>query len=246
MKSVRYNLIYIICLCFSFVVNPVTAENLKVAVGLALPPYVLADTNSGIELDIVREALALKGHTITPVYLPFARVPIALADKEVHAALTVNESSGLKNVHFSDSHVTYQNVAVSLKSRNVDIQTVSDLGNYSIIAFQDATKYLGDEYADMAAKNSRYIEKAKQSNQITMLFSSRVDTIVMDINIFKYFRQHEDKVDTSAEEAIHEIFPHSKYKVGFLSVDLRDQFNAGVAELRASGKYNEIVNKYIK
>ncbi|MCG8612635.1 MAG: transporter substrate-binding domain-containing protein [Pseudomonadales bacterium] len=228
-----------------FFSKPLLAENLKVAVGLALPPYVLADDNTGIELDIVREALALKGHTITPVYLPFARVALSLQDKSADAALTVNENSGLPDVHFSNVHVTYQNVAVSLSKQKLQINTVKDLTPLSVIAFQDATKYLGSDFATMALQNKRYSERAKQSQQITQLFAGRVDTVVMDINIFKYFRKNEKKVDTSAPTTVHEIFPASLYKVGFLDKAIRDEFNQALEELRQSGKYDAIIKKYI-
>ena len=221
------------------------ADNLKVAVGLALPPYVIQEDNSGMELDIVREALKLSGHTVEPVYLPFARVSKSLEDKKVDAALTVTEASGIANVHYSEPHITYQNVAVSLAKNSFAIQSVDDLGSHSVIAFQNAVKYLGDTFANMAKTNKRYSEKAKQSNQITMLFGGRVETVVMDINIFKYFRASETKLDTSSDVNIHEIFPPTHYKVGFLKAAYRDQFNEGLATLKSSGKYDEIIKGYV-
>ncbi|GAA3930004.1 substrate-binding periplasmic protein [Litoribacillus peritrichatus] len=222
------------------------AETLKIGVGLALPPYVLPSTNTGIEVDIVREALAVKGYKITPTYLPFARVPIELSDKRVDAAMTVNESSGLTKVFYSDTHVTYQNVAISLQANNFKIDHITDLKAHSIIAFQDATKYLGETFLTMAKSNKRYREYAKQSKQITMLFSKRVETVVMDINIFKYFRREEKSVDTSQPYTVHEIFPPSQYKMAFLSQNIRDDFNEGLKMIKSSGQYDKIVTKYIQ
>ncbi len=225
---------------------PTYAETLKIAVGLALPPYVLHQTNKGIEVDIVREALAIKGYQIAPIYLPFARVPIELTDKRVDAAMTVNESSGLTKVFYSDSHITYQNVAISLASNQFTIHDVSSLGNRSIIAFQGATKYLGETFLTMTKSNDRYRELAKQNKQITLLFSGRVETVVMDINIFKYFRREEKSVDTSSAVSIHEVFPPSHYKMAFLNKDIRDDFNAGLILLKSSGKYENIISRYIQ
>ncbi|GLQ32298.1 substrate-binding periplasmic protein [Litoribrevibacter albus] len=222
------------------------ADNLKLAVGLALPPYVISETNSGMELDVVREALKLVGHTAEAVYLPFGRVPPAVTNGDVDAALTVNESSGLDGVKYSDSHITYQNVAVSLAVNNFSINQISDLSGHSIIAFQDATKYLGDAYASMAGANKRYSEKAKQSKQITMLFAERVDCVVMDINIFKFFKAAETQVKTDRKVVVHEIFEPSNYKVGFRKQTHRDDFNKGLAQLKASGRYVEILRKYVQ
>jgi len=226
--------------------NLAFAKNYKIAVGLALPPYVIQEGNSGMELEVVREALALKGHTVEPVYLPFARVPKSLQDKLVELALTVNESSGLENVFYSDSHITYQNVAVTLAKNKISITSTSELSDKSIIAFQGATKYLGADYADMAANNTKYQERAAQDNQILMLFSDRVNTVVMDINIFKYFRELNKKVDTSLDVTIHEIFAPSYYKVGFLNATLRDEFNESLKELKSSGQYDKIISKYVQ
>ncbi len=126
------------------VVVTLTAKELKVAVGLALPPYIIENTKSGLEVDILKEALAASGHTIKLEFLPFARVPITMKDKTVDCALTINESSGI-TAFYSDSHIAYQNVAISLKSKNVVVNTIADLKKYKIVAFQDATKYLGNE-----------------------------------------------------------------------------------------------------
>ncbi len=233
---------FVMAACSSLIAH---ADNLKVAVGLALPPYVIQDNNSGMELDIVREALKMSGHTIEPVYLPFARVTKSLEDKQVDAALTVTEASGIANVHFSEPHITYQNVAVSLADKSLQIQSVADLSNHSVIAFQNAVKYLGPDFANMASANKRYSEKAKQSKQITMLFGGRVESVVMDINIFKYFRAAEKQVDTSSQVNIHEIFPPTHYKVGFLNASHRDQFNEGLKKLKASGQYDAIIKSYV-
>lgn len=47
------------------------ADKISVVIGLALPPYVIAERDTGMELEIVREALALEGHTLVPSYVPF-------------------------------------------------------------------------------------------------------------------------------------------------------------------------------
>ena len=245
-RHIRRRLPILIALSLIFTIRSVSAQEIRVAVGLALPPYVIPDTNSGMELDIAREALALKGHTIIPVYLPFARVGRALTSRRVDAALTLNEGAGLKNTYLSNSHIRYQNVAVSLKEQGIKLSKVADLAKYSVFAFQNATRYLGKEFAAMAASSSHYFEKANQATQIKMLFSERIDLIVLDINIFKYYRQNEAEIDTSAPVTLHKLFPPTFYKVSFLDAGLRDQFNEGLTELRRTGKYDEIIGKYIR
>jgi len=226
--------------------NLLYADEIKLGVGLALPPYVISEDNTGMELQIVQEALALGGHHVKIVHLPFARVPTSIAAREIDAAVTINENSGIRNIYYSDIHMTYQNVAVSLVKNQFAIQSVSDLKDYSIIAFQNAKNYLGSDYAEMTIANGRYKEIAQQSRQIKMLYSGRVEVIVLDINIFKYYKNREPSLDTSVDITIHELFPPSDYKVGFLDEQIRKDFNAGLKALKANGRYQEIIKSYLE
>jgi len=79
---------------------------------LALPPYNISETSSGMEFDIVKEALEMKGYTIKPKYVPQARRNRELLNREVDGALTINPDSGVK-AFYSDEHIVYQNVVVS-------------------------------------------------------------------------------------------------------------------------------------
>ncbi len=219
---------------------------LTAAVGLALPPYVLKDTNNGLEVDIVRQALQESGYTLKLDFVPFARVPISLKDKSADCALTINEASGVTGVFYSQSHITYQNVAVALKSRGLKIAKVEDLKPLRIVAFQDATNYLGNDFRAMAKSNTGYSELANQEAQVKMLFMDRADAVVMDINIFKYFRQAIKDVPVNAEVTIYPIFPPTNYKVAFINKDVCQKFNEGFNKLKASGKYDAIFKNYIK
>ncbi|MGI0115874.1 substrate-binding periplasmic protein [Zooshikella sp. RANM57] len=226
--------------------RPLPAETLIMAVGLAIPPYIIKDGDKGMELDIVREVLEKEGYTIHLVYLPLVRVVRHIADGTVDAAMTLNQKAGLNNVFLSDSHITYQNAAISLAKHHYRIESVEDLADKSVVAFQNATLYLGDAFAKMAMNNKQYSEKARQVTQVTMLFGQRVDAIVMDINIFKYYRAVEKKyVDTSLPVTLHKIFPPSHYSVAFKSKAARDKFNRGLKALKRSGRYDEIIHQYI-
>jgi polar amino acid transport system substrate-binding protein len=222
-----------------------SAQELKLGVGLSLPPYIIQEGDTGIEVEVIRGALPADAK-IKLVYLPFARVKVSLSDGSTDAITPVNEAAGIKDAVYSDSHITYQNVAVSLKSKGIKVGSIADLGKLRIVAFQDATLYLGKDYAAMAKGNPNYTEFPSQENQVKMLFSERADVIVMDINIYKYFKSKIKDVDVSKEVTIAEIFPATEYKVAFKSKEAAAQFNAGLAKLKSSGKYAAIINKYTK
>lgn len=221
------------------------AAEIKVAVGLSLPPYVIQEKNAGIELDIVSQALAESGTTIKPVYLPFSRVPVAFKQGEVDAAITTNESSGIQAA-YSDSHIVYQNFAITLSKNNLHIGKIDDLANHSVVAFQSATQYLGPRFKAMADANKAYSEQAQQVKQNLMLYSGRADIVVADRNIFRYFNAEAATQGVNVKQPVtyHEIFPPTPYKVAFRNAALRDAFNAALKKMRADGRYEAILKKY--
>lgn len=58
------------------------------AFGEKIPPYCFPESDTGIELEVIGEALAFKGHKLKPVYYPLARVPVAFRQGKVDAAMT--------------------------------------------------------------------------------------------------------------------------------------------------------------
>jgi len=219
-------------------------RELTFAVGLALAPYNIPEKNCGIETDIVREALEIKGYRIKTKYVPFARRIREIAQGEVDGVLTVNENSDI-DVFLSDQHIVCENVAVSLKKNNFKIEKIGDLKDKSILTFQDAKKYLGKEFAVAAEASPDYREISKQQLQINLLYGDRVDVIVLDKNIFYHHRNRNEMVDTNKPIDMWYIFPKVPFRVGFVDKKVRDDFNDGLKQLRSSGRYDEIIKKYI-
>ena len=220
-------------------------KELTMAIGMAIAPYNIPETNSGIELDIVREALGMKGYAIIPKYVPFARRNLELLEKRVDGVLTINTNSGVE-AYYSDEHLVCENVAVSLKKKGFKFEKAQDLKGKSVVAFQEATIYLGEDFAAMAKENPKYRELAKQQLQINLLYGDRVDAIVLDRNIFLYLKERNRKVDTTQPVDMAFIFKPTPFRVAFSSKKVRDDFNEGLRKLRESGRYDEIVEGYLR
>jgi polar amino acid transport system substrate-binding protein len=62
-------------------VSSVQAKEVNFIFGLSLPPYVIQEASSGFELEIIREALAVKGHTLKPSFNSFSLVTQLLREK---------------------------------------------------------------------------------------------------------------------------------------------------------------------
>ncbi len=226
--------------------RPASAGEVDLAVGLSLAPYVFTDSWSGLEYDIVKEALALEGETVRPHLMPLARVAPELQAGRVDAAMTMRQDSGVE-AYYSDVHITYRNYAITLASRHLAIASVADLAGKSVVAFQGAAKYLGPDYAAMAAHNPRYHEEAKQVVQPLLLYLGRVDVVVADRNIFGWFAGDPSvtaRANTRQPLEFNPIFPPTEYRVAFADAGLRDRFDRGLARLRQSGEYRRIVARY--
>jgi polar amino acid transport system substrate-binding protein len=227
----------------------VAADVIKVAVTLSHPPYVMSETNSGAELDIVREALALAGHELQPVYVPAGRLWSTLLSGQAEAAfpmlMTDHDDS---SITFSDIHMRYRNAAFALGSRHLGITHIADLNHFSVLAFQRASFFLGDEFQGMASQNPDYSETARQQSQFDMLLAGRVDVVVMDEHIFHYYEQQRRQMlkdnQTLAEVEPFYLFPPSLYRVAFRGDQITSDFNRGLQMLHASGRYEQILEQY--
>ncbi|MBU1343106.1 MAG: transporter substrate-binding domain-containing protein [Proteobacteria bacterium] len=222
---------------------PAIAKDITLIAGLSLPPYIIQESDKGMEHDVIKEALATKGHTLKLKYVPFARV-VADYDK-YDGAITINESSGIIG-NYSDVVMVYRNFAISLKDNEIKINSVEDLKDKTIVAFQNATKYLGPRYAKIVEENPKYSEQAKQVLQVKMLYSGRATAIISDINIFNFYKKMVKDMDTSATIVLHKIFKGTSYKVLFNDAAIRDDFNAGLSQLKTSGRYEQIIRSYIQ
>jgi len=222
------------------------AREVVAAIGLSLSPYVLAEDRRGMEYDIVKEALALEGHVMTPRFGPRGRMAWAVETGIADAALT--QLPGIVvDAHYSDVYVTYRNYAITLAARDLRLNRVEDLASHSVLAFQKASLHLGPAFKAMAEANPAYHEEARQASQPILLFLGRVEVVVADRNIFNWFaRQPEVAAMTDGVQAVtyHPIFPPTGYRVAFRDPELRDSFNRGLARLKASGEYDRIAARY--
>jgi len=219
------------------------ADEIKVGQGI-LPPYGIKESGSGIEVDIVRAALKVKGHTIKVRFVPFGRVSQDFVDGKIDAANTVSPNSGMK-AEYSVSHITYQNVATTLKDGGVTVGSIGDLTALKVVAFSNASKYLGDEFAAMTKASKSYREVSDQITQNKLLMSGRTQVVVGDFRIFQYYsKKIAGKIELK-EVTFNKVFAPTDYSVAFRSAAIRDDFNAGLKAIRESGEYDKIIKSYV-
>lgn len=225
-------------------VSVAQAEVLDVAVGWTKPPYVIEVGDTGFEVELIRGVFRKMGYEIRPIYVPYGRSHYLLDKGKVDVAMTLNENIDIGEGVFSHPYVTYQNAAISLRGRGIQVSKVSDLSRYSLVGFQNSHLVLGEEYAKTVTEASFFIELPDQKQQVEMLLKGKADLVVMDVNIFNYLSREILGQKHMQNVKIHKVFPPSLYRLGFLDPALKDEFNQTLVEFKSSAKYVELVHQY--
>jgi len=219
------------------------------AFGEKIPPFCFPETDSGIEVEVMREALAYRGHVLRPRYYSFARIPIAFKAGEVDAAMTdLGEDMTSWGAFYGNPAVWYDNVFITLKERNLVITRPEDLQGLTVISFAGAARRY-PEWLDPVRKAGHYYEQNDQALQVLTLNRGRYDVVLSDRNIFKYFTL-QLKLNRSFKPK--PVTEHSfvklnmaDYRPVFRDRAIRDDFNEGLKHLKDSGRFQAIYHKYL-
>lgn len=233
----------------------VPAQEVRVGIGFSLPPYVIRGKDSGMEVDVIREALKAAGHKAHFVYLPSLRLPVDFLQGDidgvaVNRGFDLERESGRK-AYPSNMTVYFQNYAMTLRGSLLTIDEVKDLAGLSVLAFNNAPKYLGPSFGAVVRNNPRYYELADQALQVRMLYSGRVQVVVSDKRIFLWWRDKarksfaDKKLDMTAPVTFHPIFSPAPRVVYFNTPEIRDAFNEGLSRIVESGLYDQIISGYV-
>lgn len=228
----------------------VNADEVSMAFGEAIPPYLFPDTDSGIEIEIIRESLAFRGHILKPRYFPFARIPEEFRLQAVDAAMTdLGKDLKPHGGFYGDPGVIYHNAFITLSSHNINITKPEDLKGLTILSFGGAINRYPD-WLNQSYEDNNYDSKNDQRTQVLMLQYERVDVVLSDVYIYHYFQQQLQDENVLTPKAVShfevlELNPMD-YRPIFRSEKIKDDFNAGIKHLKESGRYQAIYDKYLQ
>lgn len=244
-KQKNISIIFVLYLLFFSL--EIFATEINVGFGYAKPPFVFAlssedqDEDRGIELQIMKEALAYRGYSMKANYISNDNLIPNLEYKIIDAAATVamSEKEGL---YYSDEFVYFWNYAVTQPDDIKKISSVKELEGRKVIAWKDASKDLGSDFKKTTATMAFYKEAASQEQQVLLFLQKKADTLVIDWHIFYYWAKKHGYDPIKYNQ--HDIFDgKTQYRVAFRDSKLRDDFNEGLSYLKSSGRYEDIYNK---
>ncbi|MCK8123588.1 transporter substrate-binding domain-containing protein [Pseudoalteromonas sp. 2CM39R] len=221
--------------------EPNTQKPIIVAASASLPPYVFQDTNSGIQLEILKAAFKSQGiSNISIHYMSNKRAEQQLMQGKVDIALNFPPVL-TSHVYKSDELLRYQNVAVSLADKDLKINSIYDLAGKSVLAFQNATNFIEAPFKSVTNILRSYEEVVNQEAQVDHLMKGWVDVIILERRVFLYYLE---KYKQSAEVKpfiVHAIFKEAPRPAFFYSKTLKNTFNLGLGEIIESGQYQAII-----
>ncbi|MCD8522288.1 MAG: transporter substrate-binding domain-containing protein [Saccharospirillaceae bacterium] len=226
-----------------------SADAVRVGCGDSIPPYVIRQNDRGIVLDILRRALLTQNKTLDVRYNNNTNNVIAFNDGELDIAC-ITSSSASPGAFFSRQPlIVFHNIAISLSSRKVLLNDVSNLGNYRIDAFNLASQLLPEQFTAEAARSPAYRERSDQKQQVEALFRGDTDVIIMEQTIFRYFLSQLRRADPNnpryqQQYQYHDLFAPNYYYAAFRSKQLRDSFDMGMNLLTDSGELDKILQSY--
>lgn len=222
------------------------AKDVEIGMG-NFAPYYVPETEGGIFTDIVEAVFAgIDGYQ--PKYL-FDRSNKRLwrdyADGRLHAISNLFDSVDL-DICRTDPTFRFHDVAISRRADNLAINRITDLSDKRVVTFQGAQEFFGHEFANLVNFKS-YLEMAAQEKQAEMLVRGRADVNVGDLFIFlNGLRKISGPPADPNSFAVHEIFPQIWSRMGFRDPILCALFDTSLKELKASGEFERIYDRYLR
>ncbi len=221
-----------------------SSENtLTMGTNAAFPPYEFMDENNnvaGIDAEIAAAVAEKLGMKLEIKDMAFDSLITAVSSGSVDmvlAGMTVTPERE-ESVNFSESYAT--GIQVVIVKEDSPIASIDDLADKKIGVQTGTTGdiYCAGDYGEDAV--ARYDNGALA---VAALQNGQVDCVVIDNEPAKSFVAANEGLKILDTEYITENYAAAFSKE---NTELLDKFNTALAELKAEGKIDEIISKYIK
>ncbi|MCR8921348.1 transporter substrate-binding domain-containing protein [Dasania sp. GY-MA-18] len=139
----------------------------------------------------------------------------------------------------------FRDVAVSKANSHLVINQIDDFKEKSIVTFQGARGFLGEEFS--LAITGAYLEVAKPELQLRMLLADRYQVSVGDMFIFlQAIKNLNDKNIRPQDFTFHTVFKPVYSRMAFHDKSLCKKFNLAFEQIKQSGQYEEIYQSYLQ
>lgn len=224
-------------------------KTLVMATNAAFPPYEYKDGDNfaGIDVEVAQKIAEKLDMTLEIKDVEFGSIIGGVQTGKFDmgmAGITVNEER-LQSVNFSDSYAT--GVQVVIVKENSSIKSLDDLkgdGSMKIGVQQDTT---GDIYASDTVENGGYgednvIRYKTGADAVQALVTDKVQAVIIDNEPAKSFVEANEGLTILDAEWTVEDYAIAVSKD---NSQLLEDINKALAELKADGTLQSIIDKYI-
>ena len=206
------------------------------------PPHMSAATQTGLDIDIARAALARSGHTISLNFMPLNRAFASLQSGKADVMLPYFNLPQ-EGLYLSQPYLHYRpTVFAHANAKGVQINTLSDLARYRVASFQGARGYFGPAFVAAIEQSPAYSEVQNMGSLVDMLGLKRAQVVVLDYWIFQHF--YREKRHSYPLHALEEVIPAVPAVAVFNDRALRDAFDRGLGMLKETGEYETLLVYY--
>lgn len=237
-----------VVLCVLALISRAGDAPVRIGVGNAIQPFTLPEQNSGLLVELLRAAFAVESMGSNFHFLPPLRMVREFEEGRLDVYTNAKPTAGQPGVISHWPVTTFRNQAITLKAKFARLDGIEAMAKLRVVTFQNGKRYLGPEFAAMAASNKDYIELAGHL-PTAMLSLDRADVIVSQPDIFRFWLLHDksarDKAAVLNDFAFHDLFgAGNKYWFAFRTEALRDQFERGIKVIYQNGRAEAIIARY--
>ena len=210
------------------------------ATNAEFPPYEYYEGGEvvGIDADIARAIAEDMGMEVKIDDMAFESIIAAVQSGKADfgaAGMTVTEDR-LANVNFSETYAEAKQVIIVPEGS--EIKTADDLSGKKVgVQLGTTGDILADDIEDGTVE--RY---SKGAEAVQALVQGKIDAVIIDNEPAKVFVSENEGLTT-----IEDAYEAEQYAIAVAkdNTELLDKINASIANLKESGKLQEIIDKYI-
>lgn len=184
----------------------------------------------GFEYRLVSRIFNDAGYKVEYEFYSYSRLLKQFEDKKLDCASPV--AMTYPGASYTQPYLPFQDVAIGRKDANLIINTLQDLSDKRIAAYQQARQVLGADF-QQAVSTAGYIELAERELQLELLFSNRVDVVVGERRVLLHLAT---KLAPHTSLSIYPLFDAHAYPAACWQLEHVTLFNQGLQQLEQSGE----------
>ncbi|MBP2293713.1 substrate-binding periplasmic protein [Azospirillum rugosum] len=231
---------------------PAAADQLRM-VALSFPPLIHDDGGkpAGIAYDIVTRAMAKAGHTVTVEIMPWARALDTVRDGGADAIFTAYKTPEREQFLNYSTEVLVPQVVSLFVAKDSKVAFDGDLSKLAAYKVGVVNQISYGSVLDDAFKAGVLpaVEKSNDSDSnVKKLLSGRFDVMPSNRYVAQYFLKQEGALDRVKELSppVQDLPSYIAFTKARDTTRLRNDFDAGVAAMKASGDYQALLDKYAR